>query len=734
MGDRFDTAADGGREEDAAGERSASRGTEAPRDADPVFRAEQEHLSETYAKLLALRQTLAAKLAKIASEAAADIKAMGEEIAQNFESAGEAQETYVDFATANSVVDAYNLAADANARKLSDVELLLGQPYFAKISLRFKPEDAPKDLYIGTAGISDESCRRLVVDWRSPVAEVYYNQANGPTSYVANGRTIKADLVCRRQFDIDRDLLNAYFDTTVAIEDALLLASLSKHRSEHMQAITATIQREQNLVIRHDDVPALLVAGIAGSGKTSVLLQRIAYLFYRRRESLDPREIFLITPNPVFRSYIDRVLPELGESNPHLVTWDEFAGELLPPGHSRGGADEATDTLRAIDERLVGFELEPEDFRDLRVGDLRLVSAAQIASIRKKHGRIETGPRLVALMREDVMARLEGRLAQLASKDDTLDEIASLPLDEQIRILNQPFDPQNEEEARECAVAYLRRKLAPAFEAVERDEWLRLDRIGMRLLGAEGISAVAWLYLKIALTGLGNADAKYVMIDEVQDYTAAQLSVLARYFRRAHFLLLGDENQAIEPNTATFDEVKRVFSIARGNVDECRLLTSYRSSPEITDLFSRLAPPDDRTRISSVQPGQGAPRLIACADDAHWERELRDAVDRAQREEGLAAVVCANGYEAKLVAKRLGEGAPRIVGDHDALPPAGVVIVPLKLAKGLEFDRVIVPDASARAFPADDDLARRRLYTTVSRATHGLEVLARGELTPLLAR
>ena len=113
----------------------------------------------------------------------------------------------------------------------------------------------------------------------------------------------------------------------------MLLASLSKRRTAQMQAITATIQKEQNQVIRHADAPTLLVNGIAGSGKTSVLMQRIAYLFYQQRESLDPSEVFLITPNPVFERYIEGVLPDLGERNPECLTWDEFLrGSCRPNG------------------------------------------------------------------------------------------------------------------------------------------------------------------------------------------------------------------------------------------------------------------------------------------------------------------------------------------------------------------------------------------------------------------
>ena len=701
---------------------------------DPVFREEQLHLSDTYAKLQEIGRELVRKMERTRAAAAADKRSMSEELAPNFATYADAMETYADFAAMNRVIDAYNLAQDADAERLANVELLLKQPYFAKVALQFKPGQKPKELYIGTAGIADEAYRRLVVDWRSPVAEVYYNQDTGPTSYVADGRTIDVDLKLRRQFDIDEDRLNAYFDTTVAIQDSLLLASLSKRRTAQMQAITATIQKEQNQVVRHEDVPVLLVSGIAGSGKTSVLLQRIAYLFYQMRGSLDAREVFLITPNPVFRDYIAGVLPDLGERNPESLTWNEFARGLLPPDRGVGEANADLSTLARIDAAVRDFEFDAFDFRDIRVRDVRLVSADSVRKLSDKLRRIPAGPHRVTLMREELHARLEARLAQMAGADETLDALSTLDLDEQLRIFHEAITPADEQEERALALRYLRDRYADAFAAVDNDDWLRIDRIGMRLLNADGLSPLEWLYLKMALTGLGNPDAKYVMIDEVQDYTAAQLAVLARYFRRAHFLLLGDPNQAIAPGTATFDEVRAVFEAARGPVEECRLMTSYRSTPEITELFASLLGEDEHANISAVQRADEPPAIVSCPDETSYAAALREAVAAARDDEGLSAVIAPWKHEAKRLQKLLGDDAPPLADDTASLPAQGVVLITLKLAKGLEFDRVIVPDASERVFPADDPLSRRRLYTTLSRATRSLVVLAHGELTPLLRK
>lgn len=700
---------------------------------DPVFEAEQRHLSETYATLRSMAADLVAKMDKNSKDAAADKLAMVDELSVNLASYADAMETYADFATVNRVIDAYNMTQSVDAEKLNSIRLLLGQPYFAKVVLQFKPGEDPKELYIGTAGVSDDSYRRLVVDWRSPAAEVYYNQDNGPTSYQANGRTINVDLKLRRQFDVDKDRLNAYFDTTVAIQDSLLLASLSKQRSAKMQSITATIQKEQNQVIRHEDVPALLVNGIAGSGKTSVLMQRIAYLFYQQRESLDPSQVFLITPNPVFQSYIDNVLPDLGERNPECLTWNEFLQQLMPPDRTGGQVNVALDRLERIDAACAGFAFDPHDFKEVHCNGDRLLSVGQILQVAAKFKNIPAGPHLVSLMRDELAHRLDTRLKQIATSDRILDELSALSPDEQVALFRETFDAQDEDEARVWAQQYVDDRYAAARKAVENDDWLRIDRIGMRLLGVENLVPVEWLYLKMTLTGLGNPDAKYVMIDEVQDYTAAQLTVLARYFRRAHFLLLGDQNQAISPDTATFDDVKAVFQKARGSVEECRLMTSYRSSPAITALFAGLLADEERLRISSIRRQEEAPAIIECATEEERDRELVRVIEAASADEGLTAVILPQKHQAKQLQKRLGDGAPPLIDAEATLPTSGVVLTSLKLAKGLEFDHVIVPEASERTFP-DDPLSRRRLYTTVSRATGRITLLAQGKLTPLLSR
>ncbi|MFR3273396.1 MAG: UvrD-helicase domain-containing protein [Slackia sp.] len=523
---------------------------------------------------------------------AADKEMLADELTGNFASMGEAFETYAEYATANKNIDLYNATQELNLQNLEKTRLLLEQPYFAKVCLQYKPGDAPKELYIGNAGMSDENYKRLVVDWRSPVAETYYNQENGPTSDVANGRPIKVDLKLRRQFDIAKDTLNAYFDTTVAIQDAMLLASLSQERTSQMKAITATIQKEQNQVIRHEDVPVLLVNGIAGSGKTSVLMQRIAYLFYQQRESLRPEDVFLITPNPVFSRYIENVLPDLGESNPETMTFNEFMATIMPADRSRGRADVSLESLQRIDEAVAGLVFDPNDFKDIVCEGAQLLSAGQIRQVADKFKRIPAGPHLVTLMREELHKRLSSRLKQMAATERAQNEMLQLSIQEQVRIFHETIEPQNENEARELALTYLNDRFARAFDIVERDEWLRIDRIGMRLLGKEGLLPWNGPTSKMACTGLSNQTRSTSWSTKCRITPPLSSSSFSTLFPPRAFSASGRREPG---NRQPHVDVRRNSRRIRGKRRKRAGMPPHDKLPivpQITDLFSSLMPHD----------------------------------------------------------------------------------------------------------------------------------------------
>lgn len=700
---------------------------------DPIMAEEQAQLDEIYAKLTAMRNDLAAELEHGHEGAAADLRELSDEIRPDFGGAAdEVMETLAAIETLNAVIDAYNQYHDFSVDKLRRLLLLLRQPYFAKVRLKMSPDRPARDVYIGAAGMTDERSRPLIVDWRNPVAETYYNQENGQTSYTVNGRTRTVELELRRQFDITRDHLNMYFDTTVAIEDSLLLGALRRHHSEKLKDITATIQREQNQVVRHADVPALLVNGIAGSGKTSVMLQRIAYLLYGERETLSASQVHLFGPNAVFEHYIDNVLPSMGESNPQVYTWRDFC-----EAQGAGGRDLGEDTdpacLEKLESDISSLFLTADDLREIRCDGTVLLKVASVESAVAKFARFGVGPRFCALVTDELHDRVSRRIASMARDEELQEEMLGLDVDDQVRFFGETVSPENEQETVALTRRWLEQVFAGAHDEVDRLAWLKLDRVAMRMLGKPSVSASEWLYLRLLVTGRGDTDARYVMIDEVQDYTVAQLMVLSRHFSRAHFLMLGDEHQAIREGTASFAQIRELFGRTHGQVDECRLLTSYRSSPEITTLFSGLVEHDAPVKLASVHRAGVAPHIEALPGRDEFLAALRKQVAAAHEMEGLTALVAADDGAVSWLAKQLRDCDVTVIKNNNELPAAGVVLMSLRLAKGLEFDQVIIPDASAEAYP-DTPLARRRLYTAVSRAMHGVTLLAQGELTPLVTR
>ena len=699
---------------------------------DPIFQQEQEHLTKLYAKLLEMRDAIGEDLESNHKGARQDLIDMSEEVRLDFGGADETIETLAAIETLNSVIDAYNQYHDFNVDKLRRVMLLLMQPYFAKVRLQMRPGRPARDVYIGAAGMTDEHSIPLVVDWRSPVAETYYNQQMGETSYDVDGKKRTVNLELRRQFDIVRDKLNMYFDTTVAIEDSLLLGALKKHHSEKLQAITATIQREQNTIVRHEDVPALLVNGIAGSGKTSVLLQRIAFLLYRERKTLNPDQVYLFTPNNVFERYIDTVLPSMGEANPQVFTWRDFV-EDQGAGQRDAGVHTDPAELRRIEEAVKSLAIEPEDLREIRVDDTVLLKPSQVEGAVRKFERFGVGARFCALVTDELHERLERRFTAMSKDEDLQEKVAGFDLDEQVHWFGETVGADDEAETVNLTRRYVEQRFAEAHDRIDDLSWLRFDRIGMRLLGAQALSATEWLYLRLCITGSGDKNARYVMIDEVQDYTVAQLMVLARHFSRAHFLLLGDEHQAIFEGTASFAQIAEVFTETHGSVEECRLLTSYRSSPEITAMFTSLLDSDEQLRLTSVHRSGVAPvvRELDGDDVDAYVAELRRIAEEAAGDEGLTAFVAESDSRVSWLAKQLGD-AVQVLGKDSDLPATGVVLLPLRVAKGLEFDHVVIPDAQAEVYP-DTPLCRRRLYTAISRAMHRVTVLSQGPMTPLLA-
>ncbi len=674
-----------------------------------IFDNEQKHLTKTYNKLLDMKKDLESQIMNLDAKATDEKNDIRDNIRFDYADAETTMETLGEIEVWNRYIDTYNIESSSLGKRLGIVKKLLESPYFAKIQVQFDPSEPVEDYYIGRAAISENGYDQMVIDWRSPIAEVYYNQESGHTSYKVEDRVIPVDLKLRRQFNLNKDKLISFFDTQIAIEDPMLLKSLSQTHTDKMQAITATIQKEQNTVIRYPDVPVLLVNGIAGSGKTSVLLQRIAYLFFQKRNTLRPDQVCLMTLNPVFRDYIDNVLPDLGESNPLTITWQEFLEMVHVPFEAKEIDSTEAENLKKIHEVLPTLIPEAEDFHDIKQKETLVMTKKEVLSVIKMFKQFPMGMRLIQTASDELELRAKNSLRNMDR--DTDDETASV---------SKSDSAENNR---------IENDFGGALRDIKHCSFVNVTHIAQRILGTKRITPCEWLFTKMELTGMCDRNMRYVMIDEVQDYTKAQLLVFKKYFPNARFMLLGDEFQAIREGTISFDEIKEMAKEDNKSFVELPLMTSYRSSPEITDMFAALLPEDKKLMVSSVQrPGESV-TIKACKNDAEYYKELNDKIKEFEKNDGLTAIICKKQSTIENIIVNLGEKAPVIVSGHDSLPKEGAFIIELPLAKGLEFDHVILADADPESFP-EDELGKHCLYTAMSRATQNLAILSNGKLSP----
>ncbi|MBE5823821.1 MAG: DNA helicase [Butyrivibrio sp.] len=672
-----------------------------------IFDKEQSHLSETYDKLLKKKEEILSQIAALNEKAVADKNDMRDNIRFDYADIETTMETLTEIEVWNRYIDTYNVESSSLSKKLDTVNKLLDSPYFAKISLQFDPSEEPESYYIGRAAISEKGPNQLIVDWRSPIAEVYYNQEMGHTSYTVDDREIPVDLKLRRQFDLNRDKLISYFDTQIAIEDPMLIKSLSQTHTDKMQAITATIQKEQNTVIRYPDVPVLLVDGIAGSGKTSVLLQRIAYLFYQKRKTLRPDQVCLLTLNPVFREYIDNVLPDMGETNPVTLTWREFLEAANAPGSIMDFDDTDAETLECIKVCLPDLEPEADDFFDIRQKETIVLTKEDVLSVVRKYKKFPFGMRLIQIASDELEQRAKNNMRNM---DDGTDESSE--------------STASSETARENRIE---NDFGGALSTIRNCGFINITHIVQRILGVKKVTSAQWLYARMELTGRCDKNMRYVMVDEVQDYTRAQMMVFEKFYPNARFMLLGDEFQSIREGTVKFKEIEQMAEDAGKKFVMLPLMTSYRSSPEITDKFAALLPDKKKMQVSSVKrPGEKV-YVKSCKSDKEYYAELKKLVENYGKKDGLTAVIVRDPSSLEEIVAALSEDAPQIVSGTDALPKEGAFMLELPYAKGLEFDHVILADADSRTYP-DDELGRHCLYTAMSRATQHLAILCKGDL------
>ncbi|EPH92857.1 hypothetical protein D922_02292 [Enterococcus faecalis 06-MB-DW-09] len=707
------------------------------------LKAEKKHLADTYQQLLTRKTVLNSFLTEGRKKDRLAMQSIGEEIRLNFDNFADRLDTFAAIESKNSEIDQMNAALQSAERELAAIDRLLDSPYFGKISLQFEDEETIEDFYIGINGFVNENKEGLIYDWRSPIAELFYAKRLGPVSYQVNNQTISAVLEQRRQFIIEKDQLKQAFDTSVAIQDDVLLAALEANNSQKMQDITASIQHEQNVIIRDLAHKNLLVNGFAGSGKTSAVMQRIAFLLYHFREEMTAENVLILSPNSRFIDYISQVLPSLGEKNPLTLTMRQFC-QAFPSvdleseeayfDRIQQAPSEAIELLRSADFSRFLQSLSkqlPEElvlqFKPIKRKNVVLFSEETIDTFFQETPKQAPLRDRIQAVKKKLAYAWEERLQKNALAANVHDQVRSLTEDEQRSLLGTVLKDDSEKTIQKAALRLLKKKYAKVTKQINDLTWFDTKQLladsadyfthGQITLTQTTDSldyTVCLLLIRHLVAEKQPVPAlRYLFIDEVQDYTPAQLQFLLCLFPMTAFTLVGDQQQAIFTSAITVSEIQTIFQQQAKSLETYQLTTSYRSSGVITRLFAQMLPKETNLNISAVRPAGKLPQFYANLTDV----ALVDIVKELKQPVTIITKDSRSSEELKQFF------------DKQAVSFHGTVL-PIHLAKGLEFKQVLLYDVSAENYHTDQD--QRILYTAISRAMEELMVTSKTTFSPFL--
>lgn len=611
-------------------------------------------------------------------------------------------------------------------RKRDMLWKLIWSPYFGRIDFREADFSDTRPFYIGIHAFADfKKGDDVVFDWRAPISSMFYDYETGPAGYDAPSGRLEGLIDLKRQYQIKNSRLDFMLESAVNIGDEILQKELSQHSDEKMKNIVATIQREQNAIIRNESAKVLVIQGAAGSGKTSIALHRVAFLLYRYKGTLTSSDVLILSPNKVFGNYISNVLPELGEETILEMSFEEMADRLLGRGFRRETFSQQVESLLAQNDPVmiarIAFKSTNEFVESLQAfleeAAERYFVPQDVAVEGLRASKEFLAARYQALSRYPVKVRLtkmaEDLIAAYRREHDEKPETKTVRLfKEAIQGLFTFGDPYA-----------LYREF---YRHLGKEEMLASPKA--RFL--EFCDVFPLLYVKLFYEGpkKGYSVIKHLLIDEMQDYTPVQYAVVSKLFR-CKMTILGDSNQSVNPYSSSSAE--RILPYFEGGM--CmELQKSYRSTIEITALAQAI---QENQKLVPIERHGEPPRILACGDEAEELAKIREMAEAFESSSyGTLGILCKSQKAANLLYKQMKDAFPKAVlldFSSDEYQE-GIVISSVHMSKGLEFDQVILPDVSAAEYYTRLD--RSLLYIACTRAMHKLDLIHTGEQSAFLPR
>lgn len=610
-------------------------------------------------------------------------------------------------------IDSYGAFMVKARDKISKIK---DSPYFARIDFRLKDMDDEYKYYIGRFAFDYED-ELIILDWRSPIASMFYDYEIGKAGYDAPIGWVNGEITRKRQFKIKNGKLEYALESSINIQDDILQKELSHTSDEKMKSIISTIQKEQNQIIRNDKADTLIIQGVAGSGKTSIALHRIAFLLYRFKDKISANNVIILSPNKVFGDYISNVLPELGEEPLCELSFENIAEVQL--------------------EGVINFESEKDP---LEINDAKWAERVRFKStldfVKLIDDYIKQMPNKIFIPEDYTFGGFTAKSDWIQSRFEAYNRYpVKRRLEKVAEDIHYRFESDNIMEEDLPRVKSILKSLNGMLTikntlTLYKDFFKQMDISNMFVMAAkktlEWADVYPFIYIHAAYEGLEEDKIiRHIVIDEMQDYTPIQYAVINLLFK-CKKTILGDFGQLVNPNhTHTLDDMRQLYN-------EGELVTlnkSYRSTFEIINFAKKI---QDVSSLEPIERHGEEPALVKCNNEQDEIAKLKIEIEEFRKSDNATlGIILKSDSEADAIYNALKqEYNVNLISSESSSFTKGVSITSVKMSKGLEFDEVIVPSVNNKTYCSDYD--RSLLYIACTRAMHKLKLTYVGELTQLI--
>lgn len=621
-------------------------------------------------------------------------------------------------------------------KKIKEFTILIPTPYFGKVDFR-EEQFGIESIYIGRFGVvEDGSYEPLIVDWRAPIAAMFYAGKLGEVKYNSPKGDFDVTVLTKRQFIIKKEKLHGMFDSAIDVKDEILQNILSSNSGDKLKDIIMTIQSEQDDIIRMTKNKTVVVNGVAGSGKTTIALHRIAFLLYNFRSSLQDK-VMILGPNNIFMEYIATVLPSLGETGVNQKTFRDFALEYLTLD-----SDEILETREYMEKVLGGDEefiktilrkTSPKFIKELDLQIENQVKEQELTDVEYDNEIVvsldEINNMFFNYYKDMPLFRRKNKLKRIIfsklkeARDSRVRKIQKEYLEKvekstkaEIEIHGTSYDFQRRLDIREAVKSIMASK--------KQLTWLKntsIISIYTPFINNDQFTnddLAPLLYLTVKIQGISpREEIKHVVIDEAQDYSMLQFMVIKEITKAISMTIVGDSNQRIIPIQGevamkALDKEFNGFDMEMLNLDR-----SYRSTYEIMEFANKYL--RDNKIIPLVRSGETVLEYSIDSNDDLINTINEILEDYEEKEYESIAIITRDIKSARSLSQLLKFSYVKLYDREDLVYKGGKIIIPSYFAKGLEFDGVILISDDSELSEAEEKLK----YVMSTRALHSLNVI-----------